>query len=79
MLLTVKCSKCPYEGKQKQAIDHYLKRHVPNKDVPYFCILCNFTAATKVKWDKHVNSYPNHRKCAEICKMVFYPMKIIVK
>jgi len=70
MPLTVKCSKCPYEGKQKQAIDHYLKRHVPNKDVPYFCILCNFKAATKVKWDKHVNSYPNHRKCAEICKMV---------
>ena len=64
----VKCSKCPFKGVKKQAIDHFLKRHTPLERIPYFCMLCNFKAINQAKWDKHIYSWANHRKAAEACK-----------
>ena len=68
-MIFVKCSKCPYKGKKKYAIDHYLKRHVPENDVPYFCLLCRFKAPTQEKWDKHVNTFTKHKVAINKCQV----------
>lgn len=70
MPLIVKCSKCPFKGVKKQAIDHFLKRHTPLEQIPFFCMLCNFKAINQAKWDKHINTWENHAKAAKACKVV---------
>ncbi|CAC5398036.1 unnamed protein product [Mytilus coruscus] len=68
-MLYVKCSKCPYEGKQKYATDHYLKRHVHQNDVPYFCLLCQFKAFSPSQMDKHVTKICKAPGCSKLCKV----------
>jgi len=67
-MIFVKCTKCSYKGKKKNAIDHFLKKHTQDKDVPYFCLLCNFKAPTQAKWNKHVFTYAKHVSASNACK-----------
>ena len=68
-MIFVKCNKCSYKGKNKNAIDHILKKnHTQVKDVPYFCFLCNFKAPTQAKWNKHVFTYAKHISASNACK-----------
>ena len=56
MLLIVKCSKCPFKGVKKQAIDHFVKRHTPLEQITFFCVLCNCKAMNQAKCDKHIHT-----------------------
>ena len=56
----LRCSKCCFEGIERQALDHFLKRHTLPNEVPYYCTLCQFKGTTKAKWEKHLKKFPKH-------------------
>ncbi|CAG2209617.1 unnamed protein product [Mytilus edulis] len=66
-MVFLQCSLCKFKGKRKNAVDHFLKRHLPENDVPYFCVLCKFRAINKFKWEKHLSSFPKHISAVNSC------------
>ncbi|CAC5374724.1 unnamed protein product [Mytilus coruscus] len=66
-MVFLQCSLCRYQGKKKHAVVHYLKRHLPEKEVPYFCVLCKFRAVNKSKWEKHLHSFSKHINAINSC------------
>jgi hypothetical protein len=67
-MIFVKCTKYSCNGKKKNVIDHFLKKHTQDKDVPYFCLLWHFKAPTQAKWNKHVSTYAKHISASNACK-----------
>ncbi|XP_063420122.1 uncharacterized protein LOC134705308 [Mytilus trossulus] len=69
-MVFLQCSLCKFKGKRKNAVDHFLKRHLPENDVPYFCVLCKFRAINKFKWEKHLSSFPKHICAVNSCHTI---------
>lgn len=56
-----------YQRKMENAVDHYLKRHLPEREDPYFCVLCKSRAVNKSKWERHLHSFPKHINAINYC------------
>ena len=49
-----RCAVCRKEDYRGRIVRHYLREHVPEKNIPYHCKLCSYVSEDRIQWDKHV-------------------------
>ena len=64
------CTKCPYEGRKQAAEWHYLKMHVQEHRVPFWCGLCQYRATSIQQLEKHVTGFKAHKMRKEATNRV---------
>ena len=49
-----RCAVCQKEDYRGRIVRHYLREHVSEKNIPYWCNLCRYVSEDRVQWDKHL-------------------------
>ena len=49
-----RCAVCRKEDYRGRIVRHYLREHVPEKNIPYRCKLCRYVSEDRIQWDKHL-------------------------
>ena len=59
---TYKCTQCDFQAELRRACYHFLKVHLPNEDVQYYCTLCGFRAVNEDHLRCHPDSFQEHNR-----------------